>query len=386
MTNLNQRRVCFGLFELDLVTGELWRNGIRLKLEGQPFQILKLLLERPGELITREELRKALWASDTFVDFEHGVNAAVRKLRQALRDDAEKPRYIQTIPRRGYRFIFEVKVPAEAAVNVQAEAGVTATAEVPRATNLWTRIAAVIVVVTACVLVGLFIYQRTRLRRELPRLRIVPFTSYPGYEFCPAFSPDGSRIAFAWNADSSLGFKDFDLYVKVRGSENLLRLTHHPSVGICPTWSPDGTEIAFIRFSGSSNDAASLRVIPALGGVEKELLSIPNGEGVSMPPVWSPDGKWIVLGASLHHEDPHWIHFVSVESGEVNEIPHAAGCLAEHWAAFSHSGTQWAYICLLKSGEEYGIYRAPSSGAFRQVLRRSSHDLPPRDDRAGFRG
>src|SRR5690349_14918138 len=114
MMNSNQRRVRFGPFEVDLVTGEVWRNGTTVRLEGQPFQILKLLLERPGELITPEEHRSALRDSDTFVDFEHGVNTAVRKLRQVLRDGAEKPRYIPTIPRRGYRFIGELHPPADA--------------------------------------------------------------------------------------------------------------------------------------------------------------------------------------------------------------------------------------------------------------------------------
>ena len=256
MANFNDRRLRFDPFEVDLVTGELWRHNIPLKLGGQPFQILKLLLERPGELITREELRKALWASDTFVDFEHGLNAAVNKLRQVLGDDPEKPRYIETIPRRGYRFISKG--------NVLAKAGLPAPAGVRRSTNLlqfWQKIVAWTVVGAACALAAVLIYEKTRLRLERPAMRIVPFTSYPGFELCPAFSPDGSRIAFAWNGDSALGYKDFDLYVKVMGSENLLRLTHHPSAGLCPTWSPDGTQIAFIRLPGSFGDVATVRVV-----------------------------------------------------------------------------------------------------------------------------
>jgi len=151
------------------------------------------------------------------------------------------------------------------------------------------------------------------------------------------------------------------LYVKVMGNENLLQLTHHPSDGVCPTWSPDGTQIGFIRFSASSS-GASVLLISAFGGAEKELLSIPDGALVSMPPVWSPDGKWIVVGAGLHPGDSHWIRFVSVDSGEVVEIPHAVGCVGEHWAAFSPSGHRWAYICPFNSEGEYGIFSAPSSG------------------------
>jgi Tol biopolymer transport system component/DNA-binding winged helix-turn-helix (wHTH) protein len=366
MMNSNQRRVRFGPYEVDLVTGEVWRNGTTVRLEGQPFQILKLLLERPGELITREELRSALWDSDTFVDFEHGVNTAVRKLRQVLRDGAEKPRYIQTIHRRGYRFIGELSRPADAQSSAAPVSALSAPNELRPTENprLWPKVAAWTALGVVLILAALIIFQRTRVHQELPAVRIVPFTTYPGYEFCPAFSPDGSRIAFAWNGDSALGYKDFDLYVKVKRSENLLRLTNHPSVGLCATWSPDGTEIAFIRFPDSPDGSASLRLMPALGGSDKELLSMTYGAGVSMPPVWSPDGKWIVIGASLHEKDPHSLYFVSVESGDVKEIPHAAGCPNEHWAAFSHSGNQWSFICQITENEEYGIYRGQLSDGF----------------------
>ena len=95
----------FHAFEVDTVTGELRKHGLRIKLQEQPFQVLCLLLARPGELVTREELRKMLWPADTFVDFEHGLNKTINKLREALSDDRETPRYIETLPRRGYRFI-----------------------------------------------------------------------------------------------------------------------------------------------------------------------------------------------------------------------------------------------------------------------------------------
>src|ERR1043166_8808130 len=97
--------VRFGAFQLDLRTGELRKGGARINLPDQPFQVLKTLLERPGELVTREELRQRLWSAETFVDFEHGLNAAVRRLRDALGDSADVPRLIETLPRRGYRFI-----------------------------------------------------------------------------------------------------------------------------------------------------------------------------------------------------------------------------------------------------------------------------------------
>src|SRR5882672_2390491 len=103
------RIVRFGIFEVDLNALELRKNGLRLKLSEQPFQILAMLLERPGELITRDELRNRLWQTDTFVDFDHGLNNAVMRLREVLGDSSDNPRFVETIPRRGYRFIAHVE-------------------------------------------------------------------------------------------------------------------------------------------------------------------------------------------------------------------------------------------------------------------------------------
>ena len=101
--------VRFGPFELDTQCGELRKSGMRLKLQGQPIQILEMLLAKPGELVTREEIQQRLWPADTFVDFDHSLNTAVKKLRQALGDEADAPRYIDTLPKRGYRFVGEVE-------------------------------------------------------------------------------------------------------------------------------------------------------------------------------------------------------------------------------------------------------------------------------------
>jgi TolB-like protein/DNA-binding winged helix-turn-helix (wHTH) protein/Tfp pilus assembly protein PilF len=103
----------FGVFELDVRSGELQKQGRKIRLEGQPVQVLICLLENPGELVTREELHRKLWPADTFVNFEHGLNAAVKRLRQALNDSADNPRFVETLPRRGYRFIAPVQPAAE---------------------------------------------------------------------------------------------------------------------------------------------------------------------------------------------------------------------------------------------------------------------------------
>ncbi len=127
----NEFAACrFGVFELDLRAGELRRGGLKIKLQEQPLQVLVQLLQRPGEIVTREDLRKHLWPADTFVDFDHSLNAAIRRLRDALGDSAENPTFVETVARRGYRFLAPVsrsanghaghKVPALAVVPARA--------------------------------------------------------------------------------------------------------------------------------------------------------------------------------------------------------------------------------------------------------------------------
>lgn len=115
MPETTPSRYKFGLFEANLESGELFRNGQKLRMQEQPFQVLVALLERPGEVVTREELRLRLWPADTFVDFDHSLNTAINKLRDALGDGASNPRFIETLPRRGYRFIAPVQVAGNGA-------------------------------------------------------------------------------------------------------------------------------------------------------------------------------------------------------------------------------------------------------------------------------
>ena len=109
MKTTTPRTALFGPYALDLRSGELRKFGTKVKMGEQAFQILCLLLEQPGEMVTREELRAKLWADDTFVDFDHGLNSAVQRLRDCLSDSAGKPRWVETIPRRGYRFVGQVE-------------------------------------------------------------------------------------------------------------------------------------------------------------------------------------------------------------------------------------------------------------------------------------
>src|ERR1700730_6317659 len=143
----NSKIVRFGAFEVDLTKGSLHKNGVRIRVQGKPLQILTLLIEHAGDVVTRDELRQRLWPEGTFVDFEHGLNTAVRKLREALGDDPDNPRFVQTVPRQGYRFIATAQragpaVPPQRAL----QTGRTSRLRILAATALIVAIAALIAV------------------------------------------------------------------------------------------------------------------------------------------------------------------------------------------------------------------------------------------------
>ncbi len=240
------RLLRFGNFEVDLRTGELRKGGVKQKFGGQPFQVLSILLERPGDVVTREELQKRLWP-DTFVDVDHNLNTAINKIREVLGDSAESPRFVETLPRRGYRFIGELEPPMQPVVAVEPDHGFLS--------RRWLKIAAGVLAISVVAVAAVVAYRwhRPQGPQEQAALTAVPFTALPGQATSPAFSPDGSRIAFAWNGDPAHGAKGFDLYVKALGSETLLRLTQHPSEWISPAWSPDGTQVAFHHIAGAKD-------------------------------------------------------------------------------------------------------------------------------------
>lgn len=143
---------CFGAYEIDLHSGELRKNGMRLRLSGQPFQVLAILIERAGELVTRDELRSRLWAADTFVDFDHGLNNAVARIREVLDDSSGAPRYVETLPRRGYRFI--ASVDRIAADTSSASAAAPAATDVPTPHTPTRRIAIVVPIAIAALVIA----------------------------------------------------------------------------------------------------------------------------------------------------------------------------------------------------------------------------------------
>jgi Tol biopolymer transport system component/DNA-binding winged helix-turn-helix (wHTH) protein len=335
------RLLRFGNFEVDLRTGELRKGGVKQKFGGQPFQVLCILLERPGDVVTREELQKRLWP-DTFVDVDHNLNTAINKIREVLGDSAESPRFVETLPRRGYRFIGELEPPMQPVVAVEPDHGFVS--------RRWLKIAAGVLAISVVAVAAVVAYRWHRQQRpqEQAAWTPLPFTALSGQATSPAFSPDGSRIAFAWNGNPAHGAQGFDLYVKALGSETLLRLTQHTSEWISPAWSPDGTQIAFHRIAGANT---GIYVVPALGGPERKLRStrIPgtNFTLVNFSLIsWSPDGKWIAFADAMPEDEHARIYLLSTETLETRQIPISPMCIGEGLPAFSHNGEYLAYWCL----------------------------------------
>jgi hypothetical protein len=188
------------------------------------------------------------------------------------------------------------------------------------------------------ILGAIFWVARRSSRDEPPTLNPVPFTTYPGSEIHPTFSPDGSQVAFAWDGGAASGSKGFDLYVKMIDSENLLRLTNHPSEAVSPAWSPDGTQIAFHRVSGADT---GVYVVPAMGGPERKLRStrIPYAGPASIS--WSPNGKLIAFVDLAPPADSVRLHLLSLETLESKQISLAPECLTNGSLLFHILANSW---------------------------------------------
>jgi len=333
MTNGTKDRIRFGPFEADLRTRELWKNGLKLKLGGQPFEILATLLERPGELVTREQLRSKIWSEDTFVDFNHGLNAAVNKLRECLSDSPEEPRYIETLPRRGYRFIAKTErvgdeLPA-AAPSPQAPGPEPNRLDFHFGQAIPARHIHLPYLYTALTMLFLMAFgiwkvkgpdmRELRLKLERdgkaetgPEVLRAPsiwrldltrpgdadarsvVTSARDRNEGPQPSPDGKKLAFMSDRSGSM-----EIWTSNWDGSSPVKLTNLGGCG-SPRWSPDGHWIAF---DAKPTGRPAVFLVSADGG-----RAIPRVEGQSenMVPSWSLDGRWIYFASNRTGEDQVW--------------------------------------------------------------------------------
>jgi DNA-binding winged helix-turn-helix (wHTH) protein len=330
----------FGIFELDPRAGELRKHGVKLRLQGKPLRILQMLLESPGQVVTREELRQRLWPADVFVDFDSGLNTAANRLRLALGDSADNPRYIETLARTGYRFIAPVEateVPASAA-----------------APAVRTRRRAALAAVSAGLLVTAFaLVAWLALRSPAPaQYQFQQITFRRGQVGGARFAPDGQSILYTanWDRDPrrlfqthpsspesrALGFEDLRL-ISVSRSGELALLSSDGTLPIA------GSTLSRVPMNGGapltvernvmsadwSADGSRLVISRAVAGVNQ--LEFPVGNALVRTPGWissirvSPDGRRI---AFIEHP----VRNDNLGSIKVTEPGVSAGTLSADWA------------------------------------------------------
>ena len=270
----DKRVIRFGTFEADPATGELRKGERRINLQEQPFRLLLLLLEHPGEVVTRDELRGKLWG-ETFVDFEEGLNTAVRKLRDALGDSASNPRFVETLPRRGYRFIApvertgaELPQPEPIAVKIVQ----------PRSNSRMFWLAGCGVLLVAAAFLA-----RLWLNREQPTAAPTPpkqLTRDSGLTTDPAISRDGKLLAYASDRGAQ---GNLDIWVQQVASGPARKLTEGPADNYEPEISPDGSEVLF----RSDRDGGGIYSVSPLGGEARLVIKD------AYLPRFSPDGTQI---------------------------------------------------------------------------------------------
>jgi Tol biopolymer transport system component/DNA-binding winged helix-turn-helix (wHTH) protein len=362
--NSSSRVLRFSTFEVNFHTGELRQRGQRVKLQEQPLQVLAALLERPGEVVTREELRGKLWSADTFVDFDHSLNAAIKRLRDALGESAETPMFIETLARRGYRFMGNVEVLA-------------ATSTVQPRSRRWLSVSmAVAAGLVVCALTLFFLYYNHALRSQAGQQAatgtltpiVTPAVTNVGEKYTPSLSPDGQHIAFAWNGGAG---PQFSIYVKIVGTEEPVRLTNQSSIDFNPVWSPDGRYIAFCRIL---KDETGIYTIPASGGAVRRMHPTLWPEKAFYQAYWSAgrlswsaDGKYLAFSDRASTSDTaSSIFLLSLDSLEVSRVTRPLHSRSDCNPEFSPDGKTLAFAGV--SEGVLSIYTVPVSGGDEQRL------------------
>jgi Tol biopolymer transport system component/DNA-binding winged helix-turn-helix (wHTH) protein len=376
--------VRFGTFELDTEAAVLRKNGIRVRLQEQPFRVLVALIEKQGGVVTREELQQKIWADTPYGDFDHSLNIAVNKIRQALGDSAETPRFVETLPRRGYRFLVPVST-------VQGDIAAPEVRESP--INNKGSVRLVIGSAAALGIIGgaaWFAWPDNPPKNNNPV--VTPLTTYPGHQLQPSSSPDGTRVAFSWGGPEGT---DLGIYVKLVGPGDPVRITKKPAEYYSPAWSPDGVYIAMFR---DLTTKPAVLLVPASGGPERELTRIEVdepakgcgggsnwgsacvgtvfGRGPSLS--WSPDNKFLFTDAKPNADQPLAIMRINVETGEKQPITAPPrGISDDMHPAVSPDGRAVAFVRTTGSGTRDVWVMSLVAGAHARRLTNDGVDAGP---------
>ena len=322
-------KIRFGVYELDRDAMELRKHGVPIRLQEQPFRVLAMLAVRPGEVITREELQEQIWGN-TFVDFDQSLNKAVNRVREALNDNAATPQYIETVPRRGYRFIAPVAAIPQTEEPTVVNLGSAEGPARPGSHKSPSRTVVLAALIMASVLAAIGITTMSWLRQ--PRKPILQEARLiKSFGWGPALSRDGKLLAYS----SSVGADEQHIWVQQTAGGGAIQVTAGPDAEITPDFSPDGTHIAF--FSG--RNGGGIYIAPTLPGEPRFLVAAPYVEG----PRFSPRGDSILYMQDLK------LFTVSVNGGQPTALP-----LNQDFRVFS--APIWA-----PNGKEILLYGARSS-------------------------
>lgn len=380
----------FGVFELNLQSRELLKRGVKVKLQDQPLQVLTLLLERAGEIVTRDEIQKRIWPDNTFVDFDNAINSAVRKLRETLGDTPESPRFVETLPRRGYRFIAPVSCHREPLSQTGAPA-VSTQVQLHAGGHRRFRLSrlSIALMAAAAVLVALFVVGSLRKTTKAtpPDQQVAPLTSNLGLELQPSISPDGTRVAYAWTIPP----RQPAIYVKLIGPGDPVKISKDLQRVFSPVWSPDGRWIAALQDLGQ---IGLIVLIPASGGQFRQLARITKAEpsddtcassqfeficGASSfgsALAWSLDSKYLFTSAKPAPDAPPAIVRVSAETGDLETLtspPKGSG--GDFGPAVSPDGERLAFgrFMTIRTGDLY-VLPLSYAGSSKPVPRRITAD------------
>ena len=302
----------FGPYCLDADRRVVTRQNQPVGLAPKTFELLLVMVRSQGRAISKQELMASLWPG-TFVE-EANLSFQVSMLRKALGNGALQ--WIETVPKHGYRFTADVVRVSEPNGTLAPTPAVPSAAQpTPAAwrTRKWLAVLLGSAVLVSAVSVMLF-RTPSRQRQRSADLTAMPLTAYPGEELVPSLSPDGSLVAFSWNGPRQ---DNFDIYLKLAGPGEPVRLTTDPARDDKPAYSPDGRRIAFLRFA-TTDESADLFVVPALGGAERRIGTIAPSYGPRhVRPLshlaWTPDGKWLAVGIVASRAEPPGIWLIEVD-------------------------------------------------------------------------
>ena len=389
--NNGNRTIRFGAFEADLPSGEVRKSGSRIKLQDQPFKILQILLEHPGDLVTREELQSRIWPEDSFGDFDHAVNVAVGKLRAALGDSAENPSFIETVPRRGYRFVARLD---ESRVDTHPHLP-PINGDRPSRVVLNRTLLALLAIVISGIFVGSGVLIGHRTAKWQPP-DFQQLTSSRGTVYSARFAPDGHGVIYAASWDGgpteifftdpqipgarSLGFTATQLLAVSSSGEmavlqsvdNRFLFAGRGTLGQVPVTGGSPRQLAEnVDWADWSTDGVTLAAVRNVNG--KQRLEFPLGHVLYETAGWighpriSPKGDQVAfLDHPLYPDDKGFVSIVDLEGHK--RVLSATAWVSVEGLAWSADGTE-IWFSAAQSGSERQIYAVDLSGHQRLIFR-----------------